>query len=148
MPDPIAAATTIAAPAERIWPVLADVVHWPDWLTTMISVQPLDGDALALGARYRVTQPRLPPATWTVIRLEPGISFAWESRSPGVRAVADHLLRVMPDGSTSVTLRVEFSGPLAFLPRLLFGAITREYVAREAALLKEKVEGDRTEAGG
>ncbi len=148
MQKSLEATTVVVAPPDRVWALLADVVRWPEWLSTMTSVQPLDGGELALGARYRVTQPRLPPATWTVVRVEPGLSFAWESRSPGVRALADHLLRLRPDGSTSVTLRVEFSGPLAFLPRRLFGTLTMEYITREAALLKAHVEGDRARAGG
>jgi hypothetical protein len=72
--------------------------------------------------------------------LEPLRSFSWESRSPGVRALADHSLSPMPFGSTSLTLRIQFSGPLSAVARVLFGSLTREYLAREAALLKQRVE--------
>lgn len=137
----LAATTHIEAPRERVWALLADVAHWPDWLPTMTAVQPLGPAALAIGARYRITQPRLKPAVWTVVRLEPLRSFAWESRAPGVRASADHVLSPMPDGSTSVTLQIEFSGPLAVVARVLAGSLTRDYIAREAALLKQRVEG-------
>lgn len=130
----------IAAPPRRVWAPLADVVRWPDWLPTMSSVEPLGPGALAVGARYRITQPRLRPATWRVVRLEPLRSFAWESRSPGVRTLADHSLTPLPDGSTSVTLEVRFTGPLAPLARVLAGSLTREYLAREAALLAQRVE--------
>ena len=140
-PSTFATTTHVAAPPEWVWALLADVVHWPDWLPTMTAVQPLGPAALAIGARYRITQPRLRPAIWTVVRLEPLRSFAWESRAPGVRASADHALSPMPDGSTSVTLRIEFSGPLAVVARLLAGSLTRDYIAREAALLKQRVEG-------
>jgi protein-S-isoprenylcysteine O-methyltransferase Ste14 len=138
--EPIAANVLVAAAPERAWAVMADVLRWPEWLPTVTSVEPLGPEALTLGAPYRITQPGLRPATWTVVRLEPLRSFAWESRSPGVRALGDHFLTPMPDGSTSVTLQVGFSGPLAFLARMVAGSLTREYVTREAALLKQRVE--------
>lgn len=139
----LSATARIAARPEQIWAILTDVVRWPDWLTTMTSVQPLGPKALALGARYRIAQPKLRPATWTVVRLEPSRSFAWETRSPGVRALADHTLTPMPDGSTSVTLQIQFSGPLSALAHLLAGSLTRDYLAREAAALKQQVEAVR-----
>ncbi|MGE0706168.1 MAG: NnrU family protein [Vicinamibacterales bacterium] len=136
------ATTRIDAPPERVWALMADVLHWPDWLPTMTAVEPLDSPALALGTRYRIVQPRLMPTIWTVVRLEPLRAFAWESRAPGVRALADHSLSPMPDGSTSVTLRVQFLGPLYVLARVLAGSLTREYLAREAAWLKTRVEAN------
>lgn len=145
--EAFAATLSVVAPPARVWALLADVVRWPDWLSTMRAVEPLDAEALALGARYRITQPRLKPAIWTVVRLDPRRSFAWETRSPGVRALADHSLTPLPDGSTSVTLEVRLSGPLAPLARLLAGSLTREYLAREAALLKQRVEAQAA-AGG
>jgi len=144
----------IAAPPQRVWAPLADVVRWPDWLPTMSSIEPLGPAALAVGARYRITQPRLRPAIWTVVHLDPQRSFAWESRSPGVRALADHSLTPLPDGSTSVTLEVRFAGPLAPLARVLAGSLTRKYLSLEATLLEQRVQtqpadgGAPTAAGG
>lgn len=89
-----------------------------------------------------ILQPRLAPAVWTVVRLDPPRSFAWESRAPGVRTLADHWLSPMPDGSTSVTPRVQFFGPLSMLARAVAGSLMREYLAREASLLKERVEAN------
>lgn len=142
MRQALTATTRIDAPPERVWESMADVLHWPDWLPTMTAVEPLDSQRLVLGARYRIVQPRLSPAVWTVVRLEALRSFAWESRSPGVRALAEHSLSPMPDGSSSVTLRVQFLGPLCVLARVLAGSLTKEYLAREAALLKRRVEAN------
>jgi protein-S-isoprenylcysteine O-methyltransferase Ste14 len=132
--------TLITAPPERVWALMADVLRWPEWLPTMTSVEPLHQEALSLGASYRITQPRLRPAIWTVVRLEPLRRFSWESRAPGVRTLADHSVRALPDGTTSVTLQIRFSGPLSALARVLAGSLTREYMAREAAALKQRAE--------
>jgi len=138
--EPFVASALIAASPDRVWAPLADVRHWPDWLPTMRSVEPLGPEALTLGARYRITQPRLRPAIWTVVGLEPFRAFSWETLSPGVRVLADHSLSPQPDGSTRATLQIRFSGPLAFVARWLGGSLTREYLHREATLLKQKVE--------
>jgi hypothetical protein len=119
---------------------LADVARWPGWLPTVTAVEPLGPEALTLGSGYRIAQPGLRPAVWTVVRLEPLRSFAWETRSPGVHVHADHTLTAVPDGSTEVTLEIRFSGPLSALARRLYGPLTGSYMAREAALLRQKVE--------
>lgn len=137
---PLRVTTHIAAPPERAWALLSDVTRWPEWLPTMTAVEPLGPSALTPGARYRITQPRLRPAIWTVVRLEAPGGFSWESRSPGVRVLADHSLRLMPDGSTSATLEIRFSGPLSGLARAVGGSLARDYLAREAALLRQRVE--------
>jgi protein-S-isoprenylcysteine O-methyltransferase Ste14 len=136
----LSATTIVAAPPAHVWALMADVTRWPEWLQTMSSVQPLDTVQLTIGARYRIAQPRLRPTVWTVTGLEPMRSFSWESRSPGVRVVADHRLAPLPDGSTSVTLQIRFLGPLSMLARVLGGSLAAEYLAREAAALTLRVE--------
>ena len=140
-----AATTHVAASPERVWAVLADVLHWPEWLPTVTSVEPLGPAHLAVGARYRITQPKLRPAIWSVVGLEPSRCFSWESHSRGVRAVGDHCLSPVadgstPHGSTEFTLQVHFSGSLSVLAGVLAGPLTREYLARETAALRQRVE--------
>ena len=60
--------------------------------------------------------------------------------APGIRALADHSLAATPDGSTIVTLRVQFLGPLRLVARVLAGLLTRQYLTREAAILRRRVE--------
>lgn len=131
---------TIAAPCETVWPVLSDVAAWPQWLPTVTSVQPLDGRALAVGARYVVHQPGLRSATWVVTELEPARRFAWRARSPGIKMLGEHDLH--PDSSVSSTLvlRFTFAGPLGGLVGRLARSITENYIAQEAAALKHRVE--------
>ncbi len=134
------ASTRIAATPERIWPIVADVERWPEWLPTMTSVENLSASALALGSRYRLVQPGFRTTLWTVVELVPMRSFAWEARWPGASAVARHWVHPANAGSTDVVLEVVFSGPLAFLASALAGRRIKDYLALEAASLKQKAE--------
>lgn len=132
--------TLIAAPPERVWSVLVDVTRWPEWLPTVTEIESLDAHDLTMGGRYRLTQPKLRPAIWSVVSLDPQRAFSWESRSTGVRALASHVLEAAPGNSTRVTLQIEFTGPLSALVGWLAGRLTSEYLLREAASLKQCVE--------
>jgi len=130
----------IAASAARVWAVLADVAAWPRWLPTVTAVEPQGPLPLAMGARYRISQPRMRPAVWSVVALLPGSHFSWECRSPGVRVAASHALKVVAAERTQVSLTIRFTGPMAGLARLLAGRLTCEYLDREVAALKRHVE--------
>jgi uncharacterized membrane protein len=131
----------IAASRESVWSVLADVAAWADWLPTVNSVEPLDSRALSPGARFCILQPKLRPATWVVTQLEPPKRFVWESRSPGLAAIADHVVEEHSPGHSTVVLRMTFAGLLSGPVGLLFGSITEDYLSQEAATLKSVVEG-------
>lgn len=133
---------SIAAAPEKVWPVMSDVERWQEWTESIRSVEPLGDARAAVGARYRVSQPRLAPAVWTVTSWEPQRGFAWESRSPGLRAVGEHLIATEGAGCR-VSLRVRFEGFLSPLIALLFGGLTRRYMALEAEGLKRRCEGGR-----
>ena len=134
---------SIAASREATWRVLSDVAAWPQWLPTVASVESLDGSALAVGRRYRVTQPKLQPVTWVVTALEPSHRFSWQARSPGLQMVADHIVDEDPAGALRVSLRFSFAGPLGPLVGALYRSITERYIATEAAKLKLEVETSR-----
>jgi len=136
---------TIDASPEEVWAVLADVERWPEWTASITSVEPLDGgSAFGAGSRAQVKQPGFPAATWTVTDWAPGKDFTWTARAAGVTTVADHELAAQPDGTTTVTLRLRQSGPLAGLVALLFGSRTRRYVGMEAQGLKARTEAPAT----
>jgi uncharacterized membrane protein len=130
---------SIAADREAIWGALASVTDWPAWLPTVRSVEPLDGPTLSLGARFRVVQPKLQPATWVVTALEAPNRFSWQSRSPGVLVLADHVIEERSPGEHIVVLRVSFSGLLGRVVGLFFGSLTARYLAQESAALKQRV---------
>jgi uncharacterized membrane protein len=132
----------IRAPAARVWNLLSAVESWPRWLPTVARVEVLDGTPLQIGRRYRIEQPKLRPALWTVTVLEPGRRFTWEARSPGMTMVADHFVEPVGTDAVRVHLSFVFKGPLGALFGRLFGRLTREYLAQEAVALKQQAQAD------
>ena len=128
--------TTTTASRDRAWAAVAGVTTWPQWTVSMTSVEPLDGTALAVGRRYRVRQPGLPPIVWKVTELADQESFVWVADSPGVHTVAYHRLTTRPDGSTQISIGIDQTGALAGLVKLFLQARTRRYLTLEAAGLK------------
>jgi hypothetical protein len=124
----------------QAWTVLAAVQTYPQWTTSMQSVEPLDGPELRVGHRFRIRQPGLPVTVWRVNAVSEGRSFEWEARSPGVHTVAYHELTPLPTGGTRITIGVRQRGPLARPIGLITGAKTRRYLALEAAGLQAAAE--------
>lgn len=134
------ASIIVNTPAARAWAVMSDVVAWPTWLPTVTSVTPRDAARLAPGGRYRIRQPKLPPALWKVTRVLPGAGFVWESTAPGVRVTADHQIETLSPQQCRATLRLTYAGWLGGWVGALFAAITQEYLNQEAAALKTAAE--------
>ena len=133
-------AVDIQAPPGRVWAVLRDIEHWPEWTPTVTSIQRVDRSPLTLGSRARIRQPKLLPAEWQVSELEEGRSFTWVSRSPGVRVTARHGVEATQGGSQP-TLSLQFSGLLGPLVARLTRSLSERYLALEARGLKERIEG-------
>ena len=133
-------AITIAAPAQRVWDVYADVERWPTWTASVTSLELLDGDQLAMGARARIKQPRFPTLVWTVTALDPGRSWTWESRSPGAVTTATHRLVAVDDATTRVEQSIAQQGFLGTIVGWLSRRLTRRYLAMEAAGLRQQAE--------
>ena len=128
----------VASTPERVWPVLSDVVHWPRWLPTMAEVVALDSPTLAVGSRYRITQPKLRPAVWTVTTLDEPRHFTWVTASRGLRVTAHHRLEAMEENGSRISLEIVFEGWLAPAAALLAGRLTRDYLAVEVAALRRR----------
>ena len=134
---------TIAAPPERVWEVIVDVERWPARIPTVEAVERLDPGPLALGSRTRLQQPRLPTAVWTVTELTDGVSYTWESTSPGVTVTASHVVEPHPDGSR-LTLGITVSGWLSGIGWLMTRKLTRQYVETEASSITHAAEAPAT----
>ena len=94
-----------------------------------------------VGAVYRVRQPRLPVATWTITSWRPGEGFTWESPAPGVRSIGIHELATTEAGGTRIDLELRWHGPLRRVLELLYGRLGRRYVSTEAAALARRALG-------
>lgn len=132
--------TLIAADRHKVWAVLADVRRWPEWTASMSAVEPAEAGSIGPGSEVRVKQPKLPPSTWTVTGFEPGSSFTWVSRMPGVTTTAWHRLQDADRGHTGATVGISQSGPLSGLVGLLGGPIIRRYLAMESQGLRQRCE--------
>jgi hypothetical protein len=80
------------------------------------------------------------PAVWYVIDRQADRSFTWVSRHPGLRVVAAHEVRRLSASESEVTLRIAFSGALAWILGRLFRSLTQSYLAQEGVALKQRVE--------
>jgi uncharacterized membrane protein len=122
----------IAAPASAAWQILADLEQWPTWTASMTTVEPIGGGTLAPGLQVKVKQPKLREVVMTVTAVDPGRSFTWVSRSPGITTTAVHDIADTGPAASEVTLTFEMVGPLGSVTGVLFGGLIRRYVQMEA----------------
>ncbi|HEU5144271.1 MAG TPA: SRPBCC family protein [Dermatophilaceae bacterium] len=134
------ASTEIDAPAPRVWELVQDVERWPQVLETVTSVEPLSPGPLATGSRYRLVQPRLRPAVWSVTGYVPGRSFRWVAPNPGVATTGDHMVTPLGDTRSRLDISIEHRGPLAWLAGRLTRSLTEDYLAKECAGIKRAAE--------
>lgn len=132
------ASVTIDAPIEVVWSVFTDVERWPTWASSFTSVELIDGP-MRLGAKARIQQPRLPTVIWEVTKWEPGRSWTWTATSPGARTEASHVLTRVGD-RTVAEQAIHPAGPIGRLAAFVWRSLTRQYLAIEAAGLKQRCE--------
>lgn len=135
----------IEAPPDCVWAVMSDIERWHEWTPTITSIRRTNAGPFRIGARARIHQPRLPPADWVVTALNEGRGFDWESRAPGVRVLARHVVEPGASG-TRVTLSVQYSGLFGNILGRLTAGINRRYIALEADGLKRRAEAHAASA--
>lgn len=130
----------IDAPPQLVWEVFTDVEHWPEWTTSVTSLVGLDGSSLAVGRRFAIKQPGMSKLVWTVTELDPGRSWTWVQRSPGVRVTARHDVIPQPGGRTLVRQQLDQRGALGALVGRLMAKKTKRFLQLEAQGLKARSE--------
>ncbi|WP_077090931.1 SRPBCC family protein [Mycobacterium rhizamassiliense] len=130
----------IAAPPQLVWDVFSDVERWPEWTASVTSLTGLDGPALAVGRRFAIKQPGMQKLVWQVTEIEPGSTWTWVQRSPGVRVTARHFVTAQPGGRTLVRQQLDQSGFLGALVGRLMAKKTRRFLELEAQGLKARSE--------
>lgn len=136
----------IAATPDTVWSIYADVERWPSWTASVRRVELLDGaTSLSIGARARITQPRLPRVVWTVTELDPGRSWTWRAGGPGATTVASHDVEPHADG-TIVRSTIAQHGLVGAVIGRLTRRLTTRYLALEAEGLRRRAESDAAPA--
>jgi uncharacterized membrane protein len=130
----------IDAAPQLVWDVFTDVEHWPDWTASVTSLVGLDGPGLAVGKRFAIKQPGMQKLVWQVTEIEPGSSWTWVQRSPGVLVTASHYVTPGPDGHTLVRQQLDQGGVLGALVGRLMAKKTRRFLQLEAQGLKARSE--------
>jgi uncharacterized membrane protein len=130
----------IDAPARLVWQVFSDVEHWPDWTQSVTSLVGCDGPDLAVGKRFSIKQPGMSTLVWKVTEIDPGSSWTWVQRSPGVDVSARHWVIPRPYGRTLVRQELEQGGPLGALVGRMMRRKTKRFLQLEAHGLKTRCE--------
>lgn len=130
----------IDAPASLVWDVFSDVERWPDWTASVTSLTGLDECALDVGKRFAIKQPGMAKLVWKVTDIDPGSSWTWEQRSPGVLVIARHHVIAQPGGRTLVRQQLDQRGALGALVGRLMAKKTKHFLALEAQGLKARSE--------
>lgn len=137
---------SIAAPAERIWQLIADVRNTGKFSPETFEAEWLDGaTGPALGARFRghVRRNEIGPVYWTTCRVtacDPGREFGFEVLA-GDRAVNNWHYRLRPSGSaTEVTESFRLNeNPLLSLYSMLGGQLRRRRNIRDMRRTLERI---------
>lgn len=102
----------VAAPAERVFALYADVAHWHRWDPDTKAAS-IDGPFVT-GTAGRLTPTRGNTVPMRLTSVVPDRSFTVESKIPLFRMLFEHDLNPQGKG-VEVVHRVTFSGALAFL---------------------------------
>jgi len=132
----------INASIDAVWAIYSDVERWPEWTRSVRSLRYVDGAELAVGARVRIEQPKLPTATWEIRVVDPGQSWTWVASGPGVRTTAVHALEPVHMNATRVHQTLVQSGSVGVIIGRVYGRLTRAYLAMEAAGLRQRCEAN------
>ena len=130
----------VDAPAQLVWEVFSDVQRWPEWTASVTSLVGHDGANLAVGKRFAIKQPGMSKLVWKVTEIDPGSSWTWVQRSPGVRVSARHDVIAQSDGRTLVRQQLDQRGVLGALVGRLMVKKTKRFLELEAHGLKARSE--------
>ena len=131
--------TTIHAPAATVWALTSDIDHWPKLMPTVTAVQRLDGGALAVGSRARVSQPRQRPRIWTVTEVLPESRFVWEAPLGRAKMTATHHISATDDGCRNI-LAIDITGAGSGLIGRFVHHRVAKTLATENACFKQSAE--------
>jgi hypothetical protein len=106
------ATTTIVASPEIIWAILTNASGYPEWDSGVERIEGQIAPGEKITAYTKLSPGRAFPVT--VAAFEPGRKMVWASGMPLGLFKGERTFTLLPQGqgSTTFTLREEFSGPL------------------------------------
>lgn len=132
--------TEIRVSPARVWSVLLDIEHWPEWTTSITRIQRMEIGPLTLGSRTRIWQPRLMPSVWCVTSLDNQRHiFTWATRVMGVKVIARHQVEAVGAHSRLV-LTLTYAGLLGAPLARMMRNVNWDYLAREGDGLRQRCE--------
>ena len=131
---------SIEAPPAQVWQVLADIDQWPSWspgVESVVCVTPeSDGEQTA----YRIDQPPLPHALWTVTDWRPEVGFTWQTH--GASSLLTMTFRLQPSAvGTDASVDLHWSGAMAWMARAAYGPVSLRYADSHLRALKAVCDG-------
>ena len=140
MPTHVTRTTRINAPPVAVWAVMTDVERWAEWTESVRKITREGSGKFGMGSSAQISLRGAPGTSiWRVTEYEEGRSFAWESKSPGVVSVGNHVIEPDGDGS-KVTLSVTQSGIGAILLSPYLSYVNRRNLGWETEGLKRHCE--------
>lgn len=97
----------IKAPVEKVYSLVYNMSHWPDWLDGVkevnISGDPVEGTTFTWNADGYTIQS-------TIHTVRPNSAIGWTGKIWWIKAVHNWQFGRLPDGNTRVTVSESFSG--------------------------------------
>ncbi|MFC9925117.1 SRPBCC family protein [Streptomyces sp. NPDC127190] len=128
-----------------VWAYVSDPVHLPEWQESAVSVEELDDGPFGVGSRFRVTRHvggRDMPMTMECTEFEPPHSWTARGIDGHIRGQVHGEVTALPDGSTRVTMDLDFEGH--GIGKVLLPLVVRPQIRKELPhnehLLKERLE--------
>ena len=118
-------AAELDAPPEKVWELLANTSHWPDWGPSVLAVEPAEAEVRS-GLRGRVRTAARFSLPFEITAVEPGRAWRW--RVAGVAATGHRV-----EGLDPGRCRVVFEVPLWAAPYAIVCRMALRRLARLAA---------------
>lgn len=134
-----ASRVSIAASMAQVWPVLADIEQWPSWSPSVVSAVSVVPESDDEQTAYRIDQPPLPHALWTVTDWRHERGFTWQTQGASSLMTMAFHLEPSPVGS-HVSVDVQWSGAMAWMGRAAYGPVTIRYADTHLRALKDVCE--------
>lgn len=144
----IATEIEIDAPPARVWAVLVDTPHYPQWNPFIVAVRGELSVAHEIRFLFRIPPAPRMPGRATVLKVEAGAELRWAGRLlwPWLfRAEHYHLLAPVEGGRTRFAHGEIFSGLTAALAWPLLRLFAQPVYARFNQALRERAELLKTE---